>query len=130
FGVGGVLLAVAGILPADYDSLIRAGIGTAVMFVAYFLMAIAYPGGMGFGDVKLAGVLGLFLAWLGWGELLVGAFAAFVLGGVFSIILLALRRAGRKSGIPFGPWMLAGAWVGIFLGDSIFAGYLSLFGLG
>jgi leader peptidase (prepilin peptidase)/N-methyltransferase len=99
------------------------------MYVAYFLMAIAYPGGMGFGDVKLAGVLGLFLAWLGWGELLVGAFAAFVLGGVFSIILLAFRRAGRKSGIPFGPWMLAGAWVGIFLGDSIFAGYLSLFGL-
>ncbi len=128
--VGIVLLGAASILAADYDSLIRAGIGMAAMYIAYFLMAIAYPGGMGFGDVKLAGVLGLFLAWLGWGELAVGAFAAFVLGGVFSIILLALRRAGRKSGIPFGPWMLAGAWVGIFLGDSIFTGYLSLFGLG
>lgn len=127
--VGIVLLGSASIASSDFESPIRAGIGMVAMYVAYFLMAIAYPGGMGFGDVKLAGVLGLFLAWLGWGELLVGAFAAFVLGGVFSIILLAFRRAGRKSGIPFGPWMLAGAWVGIFLGDSIFAGYLSLFGL-
>src|SRR5690554_2366398 len=128
--VGIVLLAAASLLVADLDSLIRAGIGMAAMFVAYFLMALAYPGGMGFGDVKLAGVLGLFLAWLGWGQLLVGAFAAFVLGGVFSIILLVLRRVGRKSGIPFGPWMLGGAWVGILLGDIIWTGYLSLFGLG
>jgi leader peptidase (prepilin peptidase)/N-methyltransferase len=128
--VGIVLLATASLVVADFDSLIRAGIGMAAMFVAYFLMALAYPGGMGFGDVKLAGVLGLFLAWLGWGELLVGAFAAFVLGGVFSIILLVLRRVGRKSGIPFGPWMLGGAWVGILLGDIIWTGYLSLFGLG
>ena len=128
--VGIALLGTASIIDADYDSLIRAGTGMAAMFGAYFLMAIAYPGGMGFGDVKLAGVLGLFLGWLGWGELVVGSFAAFVLGGVFSIILLASRRAGRKSGIPFGPWMLAGAWVGIFLGGIIWTGYLSLFGLG
>lgn len=128
--VGILLLTAASVLTADFDSLIRAGIGMAAMFVAYFAMALAYPGGMGFGDVKLAGVLGLFLAWLGWGQLLVGAFAAFVLGGVFSIILLVLRRAGRKSGIPFGPWMVGGAWVGILLGDIIWTGYLSLFGLG
>ncbi|MEX1079733.1 MAG: prepilin peptidase [Homoserinimonas sp.] len=128
--VGGVLLGSASLLAADYEALIRAGIGMAGMFAAYFLMALAYRGGMGFGDVKLAGVLGLFLAWLGLGQLLVGAFAAFVLGGVFSIILLVLSRAGRKSGIPFGPWMLGGAWVGIFLGDSIWTGYLALFGLG
>jgi leader peptidase (prepilin peptidase)/N-methyltransferase len=128
--VGTALLTATSLLAGDYAALLRAGIGLAAMFIAYFLMAIAYPGGMGFGDVKLAGVLGLFLGWLGWGQLMVGAFAAFVLGGVFSIILLALRRVGRKSGIPFGPWMLAGAWVGILLGDSIWTGYLSLFGLG
>ena len=130
YAVGAVLLGTASLLTADYDSLLRAAIGCAAMFLAYFLMALAYPNGMGLGDVKLAGVLGLFLAWLGWGPLAVGAFAAFVLGGVFSIILLALRRVGRKSGIPFGPWMLGGAWVGIFWGDIIFSGYLALFGLG
>lgn len=130
YAVGVVLLGTASILAADYESLLRAAIGGAAMFLAYLLMALAYPNGMGLGDVKLAGVLGLFLAWVGWGALAVGAFAAFVLGGIFSIILLALRRVDRKGGIPFGPWMLGGAWVGIFLGDSIWRGYLSLFGLG
>jgi leader peptidase (prepilin peptidase)/N-methyltransferase len=130
YGVGAVLLGASSILSGDLEALVRAGIAMAAMFVAYLVMALVYPGGMGLGDVKLAGVLGLFLGWLGWGSLLVGAFAAFLLGGVFSIILLVLRRATRKSGIPFGPWMLVGAWVGVFVGEPIFARYLALFGLG
>lgn len=130
YAVGGLLLACASLLSGDLAALLRAAIGMAAMFAAYFLMAIAYPGGMGLGDVKLAGVLGMFLGWLGWGELVVGAFAAFALGGIFSVILLALRRADRKSGIPFGPWMLAGAWAGIFLGSHIWSGYLAFFALG
>ncbi|WP_199922326.1 hypothetical protein [Microterricola viridarii] len=84
---------------------------------------------MGFGDVKLAGLLGLYLGFLGVGPLLIGAFAAFVLGGVYSLILIWLKRAGRKSGIPFGPWMLLGAWLGIFLGEVLWGGYLGLIGL-
>ena len=70
-------------------------------------LLVVYPRGMGFGDVKLAGVLGLYLGWFGWGALVVGWFAAFLLGGLFSVGLLLAGRAGRKSGIPFGPWMLA-----------------------
>jgi len=128
--VGFVLLGLSSIVAGDFDQLIRTVIGGAVLFVAYFVMAIAYPAGMGFGDVKLAGVLGLYLAWLGWGELAVGAFAAFVLGGVFSLVLLLLKKVSRKSGIPFGPWMLAGAWVGTFAGGIISERYLALFGLG
>ena len=127
--VGIVLLGAASLLAGDAGALLRAGIGMAALWLAYLGMALAYPGGMGFGDVKLAGVLGLYLGWLGWGPLAVGAFAAFLLGGVFSIWLLAARKAGRKSGIPFGPWMLAGAWVGIFFGESIATGYLALVGL-
>ncbi len=84
------------------------------------------PEGDGFGDVKLAGLLGLYLGWVGWGALAVGSFAAFVLGGVFSVGLLMLRRAGRKTGIPFGPWMLLGAAVGIVWGEQIFQAYLDL----
>jgi leader peptidase (prepilin peptidase)/N-methyltransferase len=127
--VGAVLLGVAALATGDYGRLLGAGIGLAAMWLAYFLMAVLYPGGMGFGDVKLAGVLGLFLGWLGWGPLIVGSFAAFLLGGVFALVLLASRRVTRKGGIPFGPWMLAGAWVGIFAGDTIWYGYLALFGL-
>jgi leader peptidase (prepilin peptidase)/N-methyltransferase len=79
--------------------------------------------------VKLAGALGLFLGFLGWPELAVGALSAFIFGGVFGGILLVARRAGRRSGIPFGPWMLLGAWVGILAGVPLASAYLSLFGL-
>lgn len=127
--VGTVLLGTAAVLTGDYGELLRAGIGMAALYVLYLVAALAYPGGMGFGDVKLAGVLGMFLGYLGWGQLVVGAFAAFLLGGLFAIALLLLRLAGRKSGIPFGPWMLAGAWVGIVFGGTLGGAYLALLGL-
>ncbi|HXD61012.1 MAG TPA: prepilin peptidase [Lacisediminihabitans sp.] len=127
--VGAVLLAAASVLGADYEALLRAVIGCGALGLAYLLMALVSPGGMGFGDVKLAGVLGLFLGWLGWGPLAVGAIAAFLLGGIFGIILILTRRGGRKTAIPFGPWMLAGAWVGILVGEPAWNAYLSSFGL-
>ncbi|MCP2029971.1 leader peptidase (prepilin peptidase)/N-methyltransferase [Okibacterium sp. HSC-33S16] len=127
--VGGILLATASILQSDFDALIRAGIGMAVLWLAYFAMAMLYPGGMGFGDVKLAGLLGLYLGYIGWGPLLVGAFAAFFLGGIYAIGLMTARKVGRKSGIPFGPWMLAGAWIGIFAGPELWTSYLALLGV-
>lgn len=128
--VGGLLLVASAVLAADYEALLRAVIGLATLGGGYLLLATLYAGGMGFGDVKLAGVLGMFLGFLGWGELLVGAFGAFVLGGVFAVILVVGKRANRKSGIPFGPWMLAGAWAGILFGDALWRGYLTLVGLG
>jgi leader peptidase (prepilin peptidase)/N-methyltransferase len=124
-----VFLGSAALSAGDYDRLLGAGIGLATMWLGYFLMALVYPGGMGFGDVKLAGVLGLFLGWLGWGPLIVGSFAAFLLGGAFAVVLLVSRRVSRKGGIPFGPWMLLGAWVGIVAGDTLWTSYLALFGL-
>jgi leader peptidase (prepilin peptidase)/N-methyltransferase len=96
--------------------ILRGALGLCILWAVYLVLALAVPGGMGFGDVKLAGVIGLFLGYLGWGELAVGAFAAFLLGGIFALGLVAAKRANRKSAIPFGPWMLAGAWVGVFSG--------------
>lgn len=127
--VGGALLAAAALLLGEPTRLLTAAAGGAILFGAYLIMALAYRGGMGFGDVKLAGVIGLYLGWLGWPQLAVGAFAAFLLGGLFSVILVVARRAGRRTAIPFGPWMLAGAWLGIFAGAHIFNAYLALFGL-
>jgi leader peptidase (prepilin peptidase)/N-methyltransferase len=129
YAVGAVLLGTAALLESDWVGLVRMAAGAGILFVFYFLLAFISPRGMGMGDVKLAGVLGLFLGSLGWGQLAVGAGAAFVLGGLFSIILLITKRAGRKSGIPFGPWMLLGAWVGVFAGSAIAEGYLSIVGL-
>lgn len=127
--VGAVLLASSSVLAADFGSLLGAVVGCAALGLVYLAMAVVSPGGMGFGDVKLAGVLGLFLGWLGWGTLATGAIMAFLLGGIFGIILILARRGGRKTAIPFGPWMLLGAWVGIVAGEPIWAAYLSSFGL-
>jgi leader peptidase (prepilin peptidase)/N-methyltransferase len=123
------LLALASALTGNWWALIWALCGGAILFATYFVMVLIYPRGMGFGDVKLAGVIGLVLGWLGWGTLAVGGFAAFLLGGLFGILLLLTRKAGRKSAIPFGPWMLVGAWVGVFAGEALSRAYLSLVGL-
>ena len=125
----GLLLAAASAAVGDYAPLLGAAIGSAVLFSAYFVMALVYSGGMGFGDVKLAGVIGMLLGYLGWGSLVVGGFSAFLLGGIFGVALLIGKRANRKSGIPFGPWMLAGAWLGIFIGERSWNWYLGLFQL-
>lgn len=124
--VGAVLLTVASLLLGDAGALVRAGIGMALLYVFYFALRFARPGGMGGGDVKLAGVLGLYLGWVGWGALAVGALAAFVIGGLWGVALILTRRAGRKTAIPFGPWMILGAWVGVFAGNSIGRWYLGL----
>ncbi|MET1019147.1 MAG: prepilin peptidase [Microterricola sp.] len=123
------LLGTAGLIGGDVDGVIRALIGGATLFAFYFALLLVYPRGMGFGDVKLAGVLGLYLAWIGWGALVVGGFAAFLLGGIYALALVALRKAGRKTGLPFGPWMLAGAWVGILIGEPLANAYLTFVGL-
>ena len=129
YAVGAVLLTSASIVLGDYSVLLRAGIAMAALFLAYSLMAFVYPAGMGLGDVKLAGVLGLYLGWVGWGAVIVGALGAFILGGIYAFVLILGKRANRKSGIPFGPWMLVAAWLGIGVGNEAFAGYLSIFGL-
>jgi len=123
------LFTVACLLGADWSALLRAAIGGAALYLFYFVLRVIRPAGMGGGDVKLAGVVGACLAWLGWGALAVGAFAAFLVGGVFGIALILARRAGRKSAIPFGPFMLIGAWVGIVAGESIARWYVGMFAI-
>lgn len=130
YAVGALLLGGAAIVEGDFGALARAGIGLAAMFLGYFALSLIWKGGMGFGDVKLAGVLGLYLGFTGWGSLAVGALIAFFLGGIYGGVLILLRKQDRKSGIPFGPWMLLGAWIGILFGNLIWSDYLSLFGLG
>ncbi|MFB7885670.1 prepilin peptidase [Microbacterium sp. NPDC056057] len=125
--VAGIFFIVAAWLTGDWGALARAATGMAGMYLFYFLLRAVRPGGMGGGDVKLAGVIGIYLAWLGWGALAVGAFAAFLYGGVFGIALVLLRRAGRKTAIPFGPWMILGAWTGVFAGETVGRWYVNLF---
>jgi len=119
-----VLFAAECLVTGEWWPLATAAIGGTILFALYFAAALVYPGGMGFGDVKLAGVLGLALGWLGWGPLVIGSFAAFLIGGLVGIALIATKKAGRRSGIPFGPFMFAGAAVGIAVGEQIWSAYL------
>jgi leader peptidase (prepilin peptidase) / N-methyltransferase len=119
-----VLLGAAAAVQGEWGTLLRAALAGLALYAFYFLLMLVYPRGMGFGDVKLAGILGAYLGWLGWGELVVGSFLAFLVGGVFGVALMVVGRAGRKSAIPFGPWMLLGAVLGILWGGALADLYL------
>ena len=129
YAVAALWLGAAAIAQGDSTSLIRAVVGLVALFGGYFLLAVIVPGGMGFGDVKLAGVLGLYLGWLGWTELAVGTFGGFLLGGLAGLLLMATGRAGRKSHLPFGPFMLLGAFLAILFAEPIAGWYFGAMGL-
>lgn len=111
-----VLLGVAALLPGAGGSWVRALLGGAVLGGAYLVLFLVNPRGMGFGDVKLAVPLGVALGWYGWGVLMGGAFAGFLFGAVYGMSLVLARRASRKAAMPFGPFMVAGALVGLLAG--------------
>lgn len=121
---GVVLLGVGALLDGGPGEFGRALLGGAIYFAALLVLAIVARGGFGFGDVKLAFLLGLFMTYLGWKHLGVGVFLAFFIGGLISIVLLVTRRRGRKDAIPFGPSLIIGAWLGIAYGQQIADWYL------
>lgn len=119
------IVAVGLLVPAVAEGrtadLWRALAGGAILLAFYSILHLVNPSGMGLGDVKLSGPMGALLAWLSWSVLLAGGFLGFALGAVAGIWLLVTRRAGRKSALPFGPFMLAGAWLAILASDPISA---------
>lgn len=119
------LLGLAALAGGSWPAAGRALAGSVVLLVAYRALAL-YPRGMGLGDVKLAGLLGLGLGYAGWGPLVVGSFAAFLLGGLVGVGVLLRDRGGRGTSIPFGPWMVLGAAGGLAVGEPLWSAYLGL----
>ncbi|WP_326703773.1 prepilin peptidase [Streptomyces cyaneofuscatus] len=111
-----LLLGGAALLPGHAGSWTSGLLGGLVLGGFYLLLFLINPNGMGFGDVKLALALGVALGWYGWEVLFLGGFAGFLFGAAYGLGLVLLRRAGRKTGIPFGPFMIAGALTGVLLG--------------
>ncbi|RAN76457.1 prepilin peptidase [Bacillus sp. SRB_336] len=109
YPVAAMLLGAGALLSGEPGHLWRAFAGLLALGALYWILWAVHPAGMGFGDVKLAGVLGLYLGFLGWNHILLGAAAGFVAGGMWGVALIAARRGTAKSQIPFGPSMLAGA---------------------
>jgi leader peptidase (prepilin peptidase)/N-methyltransferase len=125
YPVAMVLLLPAAIAGPGWAAAGRGLAAAAVLYAGYYLLS-RYPNGMGGGDVALAPLLGLYLGFLGWSSVAVGAFTGFLLGGVVGAALLAARLATRKSRLPFGPFMLAGAFVAVFAAGPISAWYGTL----
>jgi leader peptidase (prepilin peptidase)/N-methyltransferase len=113
YPIGAVLLTASALLRGEPSRLIAVLGGGAALFVFYLGLRMLRPGAMGGGDVKLAGVVGGMLGYLGWDAVLGGALAGFVFGGLFAAVLLVARRARAASAVAFGPWMLLGAWAAI-----------------
>jgi leader peptidase (prepilin peptidase)/N-methyltransferase len=123
-----VLLVIASAGSGDWWALERAGIGAASAFALYYVLWFIYPKGIGYGDVKLAGILGAVSGYLSWGALAVGGVSGFCLGAVFGIGVMISGRSG-KTEIPHGPFMIAAGFVALFLANPIVHGYLHLAGL-
>ena len=101
----------------------NAVIGGTLCGVLFYCLYIAARGGLGGGDVKLAAGLGL---WLGWEAAIVAVWIAFLLGGLAAVVLLLTRRKGRRDGIPFGPFLAVGGYVGYVAGAELWRLYWGL----
>jgi leader peptidase (prepilin peptidase)/N-methyltransferase len=114
-----ILLAFAALLGHDWTSFVRALLGAAAAFSFFFVLHVAAPGGMGFGDVRLSFILGMFLGWLGWAYVFGGLFSGFLYGAVIGMALIAFGRRGRRQHIPFGPFLAAGTMTFVLFGEQL-----------
>ncbi|ALE05104.1 hypothetical protein AL755_05745 [Arthrobacter sp. ERGS1:01] len=115
YPVAALLLGLSAVLAGVPVHLLRSIGGAAAVGGLYWILWAVHPAGMGFGDVKLAGVLGLYLGFLSWHHVLLGAAAGFVVGGLWGVALIVARRGTAKSSIPFGPSMMTGALAAMLL---------------
>lgn len=118
YGLVVACILIAGAVDGDRDPVIRSAIGWAVMGGFFLVLWLVYPRGLGYGDVRLSGVLGLALGYLGWATLVIGMYGAFLIGGIGGALLGALKIVNRKR-FPFGPFMLVAAVLGVAFGPWI-----------
>jgi len=114
-----VLLAGGAVIGGHPGRLVGALVGAGVAWAALLCVHLTSPEAMGFGDVRLAFLLGLFLGWLSLGHVVLGIFAGFVFGAVVGIGLLVTGARGRHDVLAFGPFLCAGAAVAILAGGPL-----------
>lgn len=113
---GLALLGLVALLPEHAGHWLTALYGALALGGGYYVLYLINPAGMGFGDVKLALGMGAVLGWYGWPTVLLGTFAGFLFGALYGGGLVVARRAGRKTAIPFGPFLIVGALAGLLIG--------------
>ncbi|MHB8246594.1 MAG: prepilin peptidase [Acidimicrobiales bacterium] len=118
-GIGVVLLILASAATGEWDRLVQAAIGGAACFAVFFAIFFAVPKGMGFGDVRLVALCGVFLGWLGLKVVPFGILSALVIAALPAVALVVAGKANRKSQLPFGPYLAGGAIFGVCAGPLI-----------
>lgn len=124
---GGLLLVLAAALTQDWRGLVEGLAGAAIAFAVFYVIHFVSPRGMGFGDVRLAALVGLFLGWIELPLVAVGLFLAFALASAVGIALMVLGRRGRKDRVPFGPFLAGGGLLAVFVGQRIWEAYAVVF---
>jgi leader peptidase (prepilin peptidase)/N-methyltransferase len=127
-GLVGGLLVVAAAITGHWHDLLVAGLSGVIWFVVFFSMNALSPRILGFGDVRLAPVLGLALGWLGIRYVLLGFFAANLIGAILGIALIATKQMRRDQQIPYGVFLAAGALLAIFAGPELLQPFHALRG--
>ena len=117
--IGVPLLCVAALVRHEPKRMLTMLIGAALALAFMGVVYLVSRGGMGDGDVRLSPLLGAYLGWLNPGFVAVGLFLGFVLGAVAGLALMAVGRAGRKTAVPFGPFLAMGALISIWIGQSL-----------
>lgn len=108
------LLATCSYTSNNWPAFLRALIAGAALWLLFLVLVLLLPaGGIGFGDVKLAGLLGMLLGWLTWAHVIIATLATFLIGGLVAIGLLVTRRKGHGDEFAYGPSMLLGAMLAI-----------------
>jgi leader peptidase (prepilin peptidase) / N-methyltransferase len=118
------LLVLAALVDDDFGRLGAALAGAAIAFGVLFVVHMISPASMGFGDVRLSFILGLFLGWLGLSHVVAGLFLGFALGAVIGVGLMLTKRRGRKDSVPFGPFLAGGAAIAVLVGRPLISWWL------
>ena len=113
------LLAFAALVQGEGDRFGHAMLGATLAWLALFVIHMISPSGMGFGDVRLAFVLGLFLAWISLTHVLVGIFLGVALIAVIGVVLALFRLKSLQEHIAFGPFLAVGSTLAVFAGEPI-----------
>jgi leader peptidase (prepilin peptidase)/N-methyltransferase len=125
-GIGGSVVAFACVAAGTgaWGALGRAVLGGLALGAVYLVLALLPGGQLGGGDVTLAALLGIYLGWLGWPLVALGGLLPFLVNAPFAVALLVARRVGRRTDLPFGPAMLAGAYLAV-VGPTALAAWLT-----
>lgn len=113
------LLVAAAAAGGKWEWLGRAALGGVIGFVALGTIHVIQPRGMGFGDVRMAGMVGIYLGWLGLADVLVGLFLAFLTAGVIGAALVVFAGKGAKTKVPFAPFLALGTFLTVIWGRQI-----------